>query len=157
MFRQKDNTTKRQKDKSTKRQKYKKTKIRQDKKAKTPSDKTTKRPEKEFNILMSGQFHTLAMLIFFLSDFIHLLWVVCTWWDWMDLCSLCAILLGALLCGANNSLALMKFKDYVCSSAFLKLSTVLSARHRLPPAAHKQLWSNIWNGQMWNPHRGLMD
>ena len=65
--------TKRQKDKKTKRQRYKKTKRLRDKKTKRQKkttkrqkDKKTKRqrPKREFNIVTSGQFRTLAMFAF---------------------------------------------------------------------------------------------
>ena len=59
--RQQDNKTK--KDKNTKRQQDNKTKRQQDKK--TTKLKKTKKSKIEFNIVMSGQFRTIAM--FFLS------------------------------------------------------------------------------------------
>ena len=62
--------TKRQKDKKTKIQKYKKTKRQKDKKTKRQKKlkrqkcKKTKWPKREFYIVMSGQFLTLAMFSF---------------------------------------------------------------------------------------------
>ena len=53
-----DKKTKGQKDKRTNRQKDNNTK---GQKGKRQKDKTTKRPEREFSIVMSGQFRTLAM------------------------------------------------------------------------------------------------
>ena len=66
-FDQNDVKTKRQKDKKTKRQKVKKTKRKKEKKTKRQKDRKTERqktrPKKEFNIVTSGQFRTLAMFL----------------------------------------------------------------------------------------------
>ena len=42
--------------------------LQKDEKTRRPSDKTTKRPEREFNIVMSGQFRTVAMFLDWLVE-----------------------------------------------------------------------------------------
>ena len=65
--RQKDKKTKNQKDKKSKRQKTrqkdKKTKRQKDRKTERQTDKR-QRPQREFDIVTSGQFRTLAMFLF---------------------------------------------------------------------------------------------
>ena len=60
-----------QKDKMTKLQKERNNQWQKDKKTKRPSDKTTKRPERDFNIMMSGQFRTHEMF-FYATYFLYL-------------------------------------------------------------------------------------
>ena len=60
--------TKRQNDKMTIRQKDKKAKRQKDKKIKRQNDKR-ERPKREFDIVTSGQFHTLAMFLYVLASF----------------------------------------------------------------------------------------
>ena len=120
MSRQKDNKTKRQKDKKNKkRQKDKKTKKtkrqkdKETKKTKRQKGKKTKKqkdkrqtPKREFNILTSGQFRTLAMFfqkkLHNLRDCFSILWVEFTQ------NSPCCIPSGKKVCCLEKSLMMLE-------------------------------------------------